>query len=166
MAQTLSTLSIISFVIAGVSLAAAILFWFFFKIPAVIGDLSGKTAKKSIAKMRAANEKTGNKSYRSSETNVGRGKLTETMDFADKGKAAGGRPAPKIHKPTVAAPAETSLLDENKAVYAGAETELLGADADETVLLAETPVQSAARVGGVQLTVVEIVEFIHTNEVI
>lgn len=57
MAQTLQTLSVISFAVAGVCLALAIFFGFLFKIPGVIGDLSGRTARKSIAKLRAANEK-------------------------------------------------------------------------------------------------------------
>ena len=70
MAQTLQTLSIISFAVAGVCLVLAVFFWFFFKIPIVIGDLSGRTARKSIAKMRAANEKSGAKSYKESKTNA------------------------------------------------------------------------------------------------
>ena len=41
MADTLSLLSVIAFVIAGVSLAVAIFLWFFFHISSVIGDLSG-----------------------------------------------------------------------------------------------------------------------------
>ena len=45
MAQTLQTLSVISFVIAGACLVLAVFFWLFFKIPTVIGDLSGRTAK-------------------------------------------------------------------------------------------------------------------------
>jgi len=57
MAETLSTLSIISFVLAVIALALAIVFWFFFDIPTVIGDLTGRTARKTIAKMRAENEK-------------------------------------------------------------------------------------------------------------
>ena len=79
MAQTLQTLSVISFVIAGACLVLAVFFWLFFKIPTVIGDLSGRTAKKSIAKMRAANEKTGTKSYKESRINAERGKLTGTI---------------------------------------------------------------------------------------
>lgn len=42
MAETLSMLSIISFIVAGVALAVAIFLWIFFKIPRVIGDLSGR----------------------------------------------------------------------------------------------------------------------------
>ena len=69
MADTLSFLSVAAFVIAGVSLAAAVFFWFFFQISSVIGDLSGRNAKRSIEKMRAANAKTGNKIYRGSKFN-------------------------------------------------------------------------------------------------
>ena len=107
MAQTLQTLSIISFAVAGVCLVLAIFFWFFFKIPTVIGDLSGRTARKSIAKMRAANEKTGAKSYKESKTNAERGKLTGTMP--DSGKLKKKITASDDGKP------ETGLLAENKA---------------------------------------------------
>lgn len=79
MADTLSLLSVIAFVIAGVSLAVAIFLWFFFHISSVIGDLSGRTARKSIEKMRAANERSGKKSYRVSSVNMERGKVTDTM---------------------------------------------------------------------------------------
>mgnify|MGYP000841362241 FL=1 len=79
MAQTLQTLSTVSFAVAGVCFAVAAFFWFFFKIPAVFGDLSGRNARKSIAKMRAANERSGVKSYKESKTNVERGKITGTI---------------------------------------------------------------------------------------
>ena len=78
-AELLLTLSTVAFVVSGVSLALSVFFWFFFRIPTVIGDLSGKNAKKSIAKIRANNEKSGNKSFKPSATNQERGKLTETM---------------------------------------------------------------------------------------
>ena len=53
MAETLSMLSIISFIVAGVALAVAIFLWIFFKIPRVVGDLSGRNARKSVARVRA-----------------------------------------------------------------------------------------------------------------
>ena len=84
MAETLQTLSIISFAVAAACFVLAIFLWFFFKIPTVIGDLSGRTARKSIAQMRAANEKSGVKSYKESKTNAERGKVTATMpDFGE-----------------------------------------------------------------------------------
>ena len=74
------TISVIFFIAAGVFAVLAIALWFLFKIPIVIGDLSGRTAKKSIERMRLNNEKTGNKSYKTSKSNLERGKLTGTME--------------------------------------------------------------------------------------
>lgn len=65
-AEILSLISTISFVIAAISFALAVFFWFSFKIPSVIGDLSGRTAKKSIARMRASNERAGGQGYKPS----------------------------------------------------------------------------------------------------
>ena len=48
MAETLSMVSMVSFVAAGVCLALTVILWFAFRIPNVIGDLSGRNARKSI----------------------------------------------------------------------------------------------------------------------
>lgn len=81
MAEILHTLSIISFVLAVLFVVIAIIFWFVFKIPNVIGDLSGHNARKSIAQMRQNNEKTGDKSYKASKKNLDRGKLTSITNI-------------------------------------------------------------------------------------
>ncbi len=173
MAQTLQTLSIISFAVAGVCFVLAVFFWFFFKIPTVIGDLSGRTARKSIAKMRAANEKTGAKSYKESKTNAERGKLTGTMP--DSGKLKKKKDIPDDGKP------ETGLLSENKAD--GLESEATGVldeatgilESETTGLLIDenatapldTPAHKhPARAAGKKLEMIEEVMFIHTDEVI
>lgn len=57
MVETLKTLSVISYVLAGISLLTSVILWFLLKIPRVIGDLSGRNARKSIAEMRNVNEK-------------------------------------------------------------------------------------------------------------
>ena len=180
MAQTLQTLSIISFAVAGLCLVLAIFFWIFFKIPSVIGDLSGRTARKSIEKMRQANVRSGNKSYRASATNAARGKLTDTMQHSTKlkGKAPDGKPAANEDgRP------ETGLLAENKAdPHVNEKTELLdggettgslldeeatGRLVDEEATMAlnvePTPVK---RTGGKKLTMINEVMLIHTDEVI
>ena len=54
--ETLELLSTISYVLAGVFLLLTIFFTFKFRIWAVMGDLSGRTARKSIERMRKANE--------------------------------------------------------------------------------------------------------------
>lgn len=59
-------------------LVSAILF-FTLKIPKVIGDLSGRNAKKAIENIRKQNEATGDKKYQSSAVNLERGKLTDKI---------------------------------------------------------------------------------------
>jgi len=164
MAQTLQTLSIISFAVAGVCLVLAIFFWVFFKIPTVIGDLSGRTARRSIAKMRVANEKTGAKSYKESKINAERGKLTGTIP--DSGK--------KKKNITDDGKTETGLLSENK--VDGYESEATGIlesettglliDEDATAPLKDIVHNQPARTGGKKLKMIEEVMFIHTDEVI
>ena len=84
MAETLSTISLIAYIISAVFFVLAIVLFIVFKIPAVVGDLSGKNARKSIERMRLDNVRTGDKSYRSSKTNIERGKLTESISISNK----------------------------------------------------------------------------------
>lgn len=174
MAESLSTLSTISFAVAGICLVLAIIFWFFFKIPIVIGDLSGRTARKSIAKMRAVNEKTGAKSYKESKNNAARGKLIGTMPDSD--KLAKKNVVDDGQRP------ETGLLAENRTEEVG--TEETGVLLDEAtgileseatgLLIDENATESLVkltqtyrkRAGGMKLTMLEEVMLIHTNEVI
>lgn len=166
MAHTLQILSVIFFAVAGACLVLAVFFWFFFKIPTVIGDLSGKTARKSIAKMRAANEKTGTKYYKTSKINAERGKLTGTIPDIDKKREVNKNP-------------ETAILAENKADGLNSETTQI-LDNDETDILdneatgllvdedstALPGTAARAGTGGKSLELIEEVMIIHTNEVI
>lgn len=152
MAETLSTLSIISFALAVVFLVLAVFFWFFFNIPAVIGDLTGRTARKSIARMRAENEKSGKKVHKESKTNMARGKVTGAM----------------------AKNQETGLLVENHAKAVNAEeTGLLSEEAtgllnDENITAPLNMVEQKQEKRGnaKKLIMLEEVILIHTNEVI
>jgi len=169
MAETLSTLSIISFILSGVALALAIVLWFFFDIPTVIGDLTGRTARKTIAKMRAENEKSGVKKYKEGKVNLQRGKLTETMSgIKEKTDNEEKRP-------------DTGLLAENRAETTGIEdTVFLNEEASRPLAFEETSLlvdenetvaldgnaQTVKRVGGKMLTLIEEVMLIHTDEVI
>ena len=69
MAQVLSNISIILFVIAVVFAIASIVIWFVFKIPEVIGDLSGRNARKSIEHMRAETENKNNNKKQNTHCN-------------------------------------------------------------------------------------------------
>lgn len=126
-AETLATLSLIAFVAAGVLLGVTVFLWFYFKIPAVYDDLSGRTARRSIARMRDANEESGVKSYHMSRVNAERGKVTGLMGDKKKKedkKAKKNKKADfdRVEKTEpMAAPAgsddrpDTGLLAENRA---------------------------------------------------
>ena len=108
MADILSIISLVSFIVAGICFALALFFWFYFHILRIIGDLTGWTARKSIAKMRQNNEASGNKSYRSTATNISRGKLTGTVLDSAKPKSTGYASNSFNTNPT-------SVLEKNKA---------------------------------------------------
>lgn len=177
-AEILSLISTISFVVAAISFVLAIFFWFYFKIPSVIGDLSGRTAKKSIARMRASNERAGGQGYKPSAANASRGKLTDTMQHSK--KLVGDsqkKPAAGPKSKTVADDLmpETGLLATNKAAaVVGDQTELLDGsestgllvDEDATAPLHDEPKAPVKRTGGKKLTMLDEVILIHTDEVI
>lgn len=64
---------------SGVMLAVSIVLFFWLRIPSVISDLTGRTARKAIDEIRKQNESTGDKVYRSSPVNRARGKLTDKI---------------------------------------------------------------------------------------
>ena len=159
MAETLSMISIISFAGAAVCLVMAIIFFVYFKIPSVIGDLSGRTARKSIEQMRVMNEKSGKKVYKPDKVNLERGKLTATMHGAGK---VSDRP-------------ETGVLDENAVGIIQIDETMILHDRDETGILEEenettqldgkreTVPESS---GGIRIELLEEVMLVHTDEVI
>lgn len=170
LAEILSLISLISYIVSGVCLVLAAFFFIKFNIPAVIGDLSGQTARKSVARMRASNEKAGGQGYKPSAANVNRGKLTDTMHHAEKTAAtAKSKTEAGDQRP------ETGLLAENKATAIHVQqTALLEdedaadllIDDDATVPLHEEPVQKVKRTGGKKLVMLDDVMLIHTDEVL
>lgn len=192
MAESLSLISTILYGAAVLFLILSVFFFFFFRIPSVIGDLSGRTARKSIAKNRLLNEKGGSKSYRPSETNKARGKLTDSIADSSptpgQSKASAGTKnrQEKDRKKELTFAAmddrpETGLLNENRgSSNAGDEKETSALDAGETSSLWQTeedgsattdlldaaPPQAKAfsRSGGVKLTILDQVILIHTEE--
>ena len=114
MAETFNLISIISFIVALIFTILAVVLWFAFKIPSVIGDLSGRTAKKSIENLHKHNDNPASIIYKPSSTNSSRSKLTDTME-QDKKKPD----SKETHY-------ETGLLNDNKVEqYEGEETGIL-----------------------------------------
>ncbi|MCI9523519.1 MAG: hypothetical protein HFF01_00490 [Erysipelotrichaceae bacterium] len=140
MVDLLSMVSKFSYVISLISLAAAIFCWFHFSIPSVYNDLSGKTAKKSIAQMIRMNEEK---------------QKQEKPKFQSVPKQENER-------------LDTSVLSET--VYdESSETETIALDqGNETVLLNETKKRSDPYVENrnIEFKMIDEVMMIHTNEMI
>ena len=155
MAEILSVISTISYIAAGVFAAVAVVLWFAFKIHFVIGDLSGRNAKKSIERMRTHNEETGRK------THQGKGRASHRKVY------------------------ETGILDENKAKKSEWQATALLDDTGATALLNDAEATGALEEGNttgtldgfgrqnmqykeplIELTMIEEIMIIHTEEVI
>lgn len=150
--------------LAALSLIIAAFLFFVLKIPKVIGDLTGATARKAIDDIRSQNEKSGEKTYKSSRVNRERGMLTDKM--TNSGNVVkhsvdiknGAMSTSKISTSRLETEAlesyETSLLDNNLA-----ETTVLDSfESGETTVLE----QSDADVFIIEYEL----NFIHTNEII
>lgn len=158
MASTLSILSMIAFVLAGISFILAVFFWFKFDIPNVYGDLSGRNARKSIEQMRANNQKAGNQSYRSSPINVARGKLTSPMTTSDL------KTKKTEHEEADTDPL-TDVLSTNKAVDISSATTVSLEEECETELLEFEPIEKI-QIKSKKLKMIDEIIYIHTNEII
>ena len=64
---------------AVIMLFVAVFLFFYFKIPKVIGDLTGANARKAIENIRNQNENKRDKSQGLSDINRDRGKITEKI---------------------------------------------------------------------------------------
>lgn len=183
MAEIYNTLSIAAFVLSAMGLAVTVFLWFKFSIPKVFNDLSGRTAKKSIEKMRKANEESGVKIFRPSPANVARGMITEEIsesteqkqisDFSNEYKNAGLQ---QEDETAVLEENATELLREYKAPSTETEvdTELLsGEEASsmemETCLLGSTEELSqnhSNKTKAEEFLVLQEIILVHTQEII
>ena len=107
-------IAIVGFSLSGIALVAAVFMFIKLRIPAVIGDLSGKTVAREIQAMRETNASSGTKIHKSSRVNMDRGKLTEKVDeqFADNSAMSLAHASKRLDK----TPGTTSgpLADEKK----------------------------------------------------
>lgn len=165
LAGLLFLISNISFVLAAVCLALAVIFFVVFKIPLVIGELSGRTAHRSVERMRASNEKRST-FYRPGRVETGRGKRAAPVKTAGKSEGKDGRPETGLLAETGPAPERAAATELLAGGRAGAfpDGNTTGPLADETTPLAEAG--SKRRGGGVKLEIIEEILLIHTDEVI
>ena len=79
--EALELIALICFIIAGLFLVTAVILFFVLKIPAVVGNLTGSTAKKAIEEMRKQNQSAidAERKKGSSQVNVDRGHVTDKI---------------------------------------------------------------------------------------
>ncbi len=77
--ELLRTLSLASYILAGLFFGIAAALFFILKVPRLIGDVTGATARKAIETIRQQNATTGDKAYKPSNVNLARGKITDKM---------------------------------------------------------------------------------------
>lgn len=154
----------------GIFFAVAVVLFFTLRIPQVISDLTGRSARKGIEMIRRQNEKSGDKTYQSSAVNLQRGKLTDKISQS-------GRLLPRAATPfgtgAITERIPTQQLEpigETAALDTVGETTALPSDVGETDVLSrmagETEVLTPAE-RPIPIFAVEYeITFIHTNEVI
>lgn len=168
MADTFFIVSILSFILSGVCLLLAIFFWIRFDILEVIGNLSGRTAKKNVEKLRASNEKAGAKPLQQPK------KAQEKTSISKMPvKSVTIDSVPQI-EPSPDLQPETGLLAENQAIFEKeTQTDLLAGDvtgeliADETSVLTtsgKAPVLQGQPIEKKRLTMLDDLVILHTDE--
>ena len=173
-------------ILCGVMLVISIILFITLKIPKVIGDLSGSTARKAIKNIREQNEASGDKGYKVSAVNEARGKLTDKISSSgslvqQNRSQMVGVDTSKIAKPVEQVSNETTVLGETAPAnettvlnQTGAgETTVLpqAAPANETTVLPQAAPTNETTVlpSGVvdaQFAVEYEITYIHSNELI
>lgn len=158
-AELYQNISIVAFVLAAIFLLVAVILFFTFDIPAVLGELSGKTAAKQVAEIRAANKNAVAKrrkvSTSASTTQRATGKLKQNKT----NQLTKINQTNKIDETELLQP-ETEMLVEDTTLLSP-ETTLLN---EETTLLSpETTLLGAEEV---VFEMLQDIEVVHTKEII
>lgn len=138
--ETYRIIFIAGAVACGVMLAVSVLLFFLLRVPHLIGDLSGSTARKAIRGIREKNAATGDKVFKSSPVNAARGRVTDRM--TPSGRIIQRSPTPYGPGAVTTKISTQELLQEHAAV-AAAPSAVPAEPAGETTLLAENQVPEA-----------------------
>ena len=77
--ETYHTVFLSAGILAIIFAVCSVLLFVLLKIPKVVGDLSGRTARKGIADIREQNIRTGDKRHKTSVVNLDRGRITDRI---------------------------------------------------------------------------------------
>ena len=152
-------------VLAGIMFVVSVAVFFLLKIPSVIGDLTGATARKAIENIRNQNEISGEKHYRPSQVQGERTQLTAKL-------SPSGKLIKDPTKPLYGA-SKTEKIDTQRFISpnASAETIELAGDSETTVLVPETHADETTLLEqkpaiDVGFVIEYEITYIHTDEVI
>lgn len=155
-------ISLGTLIACGLMVIVSGILFFTLKIQRVIGDLTGRTARKAIEDIRKQNEETGDKTYKSSAVNIQRGKLTDKITQS-------GKIIRRADSPFGTGVITEPLADQQNVSYSN-ETTVLDSVSETTVLFAEsgeTTVLDSSEINHELSFVIEYeITFIHTDEVI
>lgn len=115
----------------GVMFLISVALFFWLRIPRVISDLTGRTARKAIKEIRKQNEQGGEMAYQNNRRNNSSGKQKPQM-------AAASREGTMTQKIATQILVEQAQSDATS-VLAAEQTTLLGADSGATTLLGQDP---------------------------
>lgn len=169
MASAFKIVSIVLFILAAVCLAFGIFAFITFKIPTIIGDLTGRNAKKSIEQMRESNEKGGNKSYRPHPVASDRGTLTEPIKSNKKESKKLSKnakiPVQQNASPNTPGSGPTNVFEDTNATvkldYDANGTEILNGG---TEVLSEETMQAALDENMVKIKMIQNIVLVNTEE--
>lgn len=140
-------------ILSVIMLATTMVLFIVLKIPRVIGDLSGSTARKAIQNIRAQNERTGDKAYKVSPVNLERGKLTDKI-------SPSGQVVPRYGS-SIGMGMGTEKISTEFLMPVGEETTVLSEEVvGETTVLEETDSNTS------EFEIEYEITFIHTDEMI
>lgn len=91
-------IGIVGFSLSGVALITAVILFIRLNIPAIIGDLTGRTVAREIKAIRNTNASGGDKRFRPSAVNLERGKLTEKVVTGYSSKMAVAHASKRLDK--------------------------------------------------------------------
>ncbi len=169
-AQIYHTVSIVAFSLAGVSFAFSIFCFLKFRIIKIINDLSGRTAKKSIAKLRNENKKANEKSFGNASDITRHNAKTDKMQVSQEplnGSMQRNTNVSQVHLSNQTVP----LVNTNQIADTDNSTTLLLNNPETDVLDEGTAVlspnhSSVQAVISNKFEMVQNIILIHTNEII
>lgn len=166
------TESIFMYICYGGAILAALMFittiilFFVLKIPHVTGDLTGSNARKAIENIRNQNESTGEKIYKSSATNVKRGKITDKISPSGSLlKDPSGNITGAMETEKISPLGQNGVSNETTVLESVSETTVLN-EVNETTDLNINQGETMVLEQSVMFTIEYEITIVHTSEVI